>query len=322
MKRIPDEIVDQVRQATDIVELISERVELKKQGNRYSGLCPFHSEKSPSFSVSPDKGMYYCFGCGAGGNSITFVMETEGMSFKEAVSKLADRSDVTLPELEPDRFEQSESTPEQEKKFRMREAHRIVTELYHEVLIQTEAGDVGRIYLENRGIREGAMREFRLGYAPDQDRFTVDSLARRGFDLDEMVEAGLISIGRDGDYRDRFNGRVVFPISDRDGTIVGFSGRSIDGRDPKYVNTAETPLFNKSELLFGFAQARGAMRKIKQVVLVEGNLDVVRVAQAGIPYTVASLGTALTPVHAQNLARIVDEVIICYTGAKQDALRR
>ncbi|WP_047396414.1 DNA primase [Exiguobacterium sp. ZWU0009] len=316
MKRIPDEIVDQVRQATDIVELISERVELKKQGNRYSGLCPFHSEKSPSFSVSPDKGMYYCFGCGAGGNAITFVMETEGMSFKEAVSKLADRNDVTLPELEPDRFEQSESTPEQEKKFRMREAHRIVTELYHEVLIQTEAGDAGRIYLENRGIREGAMREFRLGYAPDQDRFTVDSLARRGFDLDEMVEAGLISIGRDGDYRDRFNGRVVFPISDRDGTIVGFSGRSIDGRDPKYVNTAETPLFNKSELLFGFAQARGAMRKIKQVVLVEGNLDVVRVAQAGIPYTVASLGTALTPVHAQNLARIVDEVIICYDGDK------
>ncbi len=258
MKRIPDEIVDQVRQATDIVELISERVELKKQGNRYSGLCPFHSEKSPSFSVSPDKGMYYCFGCGAGGNAITFVMETEGMSFKEAVSKLADRSDVTLPELEPDRFEQSESTPEQEKKFRMREAHRIVTELYHEVLIQTEAGDAGRIYLENRGIREGAMREFRLGYAPDQDRFTVDSLARRGFDLDEMVEAGLISIGRDGDYRDRFNGRVVFPISDRDGTIVGFSGRSIDGRDPKYVNTAET----------------------------------------------------------QNLARIVDEVIVCYDGDK------
>ncbi|MCK2158004.1 MULTISPECIES: DNA primase [Exiguobacterium] len=314
MKRLPDELVDQVRQATDIVELISERVELKKQGNRYSGLCPFHSEKSPSFSVSPDKGMYYCFGCGAGGNAITFVMETEGMSFPEAVVKLADRTDIKLPEFE--RSDQTESTPDQEKKYRMREAHRIVADLYHEVMLQTAAGDAGREYLEQRGIQEPAMREFKLGYAPDQDRFTVDSLARRNFDLDEMVEAGLISIGRDGDYRDRFNGRVVFPISDRDGTIVGFSGRSIDGRDPKYVNTAETPLFNKSELLFGFAQARGAMRKNKQVVLVEGNLDVVRVAQAGIPYTVASLGTALTPVHAQNLARIVDEVIVCYDGDK------
>ncbi|MDW2886611.1 DNA primase [Exiguobacterium artemiae] len=314
MKRLPDELVDQVRQATDIVELISERVELKKQGNRYSGLCPFHSEKSPSFSVSPDKGMYYCFGCGAGGNAITFVMETEGMSFPEAVVKLADRTDIKLPEFE--RSDQTESTPDQEKKYRMREAHRIVADLYHEVMLQTAAGDAGREYLEQRGIQEPAMREFKLGYAPDQDRFTVDSLARRNFDLDEMVEAGLISIGRDGDYRDRFNGRVVFPISDRDGTIVGFSGRSIDGRDPKYVNTAETPLFNKSELLFGFAQARGAMRKNKQVVLVEGNLDVVRVAQAGIPYTVASLGTALTPVHAQNLGRIVDEVIVCYDGDK------
>ncbi len=314
MKRLPDELVDQVRQATDIVELISERVELKKQGNRYSGLCPFHSEKSPSFSVSPDKGMYYCFGCGAGGNAITFVMETEGMSFPEAVVKLADRTDIKLPEFE--RSDQTESTPDQEKKYRMREAHRIVADLYHEVMLQTAAGDAGREYLEQRGIQESAMREFKLGYAPDQGRFTVDSLARRNFDLDEMVEAGLISIGRDGDYRDRFNGRVVFPISDRDGTIVGFSGRSIDGRDPKYVNTAETPLFNKSELLFGFAQARGAMRKNKQVVLVEGNLDVVRVAQAGIPYTVASLGTALTPVHAQNLGRIVDEVIVCYDGDK------
>ena len=314
MKRLPDELVDQVRQATDIVELISERVELKKQGNRYSGLCPFHSEKSPSFSVSPDKGMYYCFGCGAGGNAITFVMETEGMSFPEAVVKLADRTDIKLPEFE--RSDQTESTPDQEKKYRMREAHRIVADLYNEVMLQTAAGDSGREYLEQRGIQESAMREFKLGYAPDQERFTVDSLARRNFDLDEMVEAGLISVGRDGDYRDRFNGRVVFPISDRDGTIIGFSGRSIDGRDPKYVNTAETPLFNKSELLFGFAQARGAMRKSKQVVLVEGNLDVVRVAQAGIPYTVASLGTALTPVHAQNLARIVDEVIVCYDGDK------
>ncbi|WP_114570401.1 DNA primase [Exiguobacterium flavidum] len=314
MKRLPDELVDQVRTSTDIVELISERVELKKQGNRYSGLCPFHSEKSPSFSVSPDKGMYYCFGCGAGGNAITFVMETEGMSFPEAVSKLADRSGVTLPELE--QSDQTESTPEQEKKRRMREAHRIVSDLYHEVLIQTAAGEAGRLYLEGRGIEEASMKAFKLGYAPDLERFTVDSLERRGFDLEEMVEGGLITKGREGDYRDRFHGRVVFPIADRDGTVVGFSGRSIDGRDPKYVNTSESPLFNKSDLLFGFSQARGAMRKAKQVVLVEGNLDVVRVAQAGIPYTVASLGTALTARHADNLARIVDEVIICYDGDK------
>ena len=311
LPRIPDEVIAEVKQATDIVDLISERVELKKQGHRLVGLCPFHSENSPSFSVSPEKGMYHCFGCGAGGNVFTFVMETEGLSFPETVERLATRANITVEGGVPG---DEELSHDQQIRKQMRDAHRVVAELYHEVLMKTEAGDVGLTYLTNRGLHEKTIAAYKIGYAPDQRRFTVDSLERRGFDLEVMVEAGLISKSRAGEYFDRFEGRVVFPIADRDGTIVGFSGRSIDERKPKYVNTSDTPLFNKSELLFGFPQARATMRKQKRVFLVEGNVDVLQVAQAGTKEVVASLGTAFSSGHARALARMVDEVIVCYDG--------
>jgi len=311
LPRIPDEVIAEVKQATDIVDLISERVELKKQGHRLVGLCPFHSENSPSFSVSPEKGMYHCFGCGAGGNVFTFVMETEGLSFPETVERLATRANITVEGGVPG---DEELSHDQQIRKQMRDAHRVVAELYHEVLMKTEAGDVGLTYLTNRGLHEETIAAYKIGYAPDQRRFTVDSLERRGFDLEVMVEAGLISKSRAGEYFDRFEGRVVFPIADRDGTIVGFSGRSIDERKPKYVNTSDTPLFNKSELLFGFPQARATMRKQKRVFLVEGNVDVLQVAQAGTKEVVASLGTAFSSGHARALARMVDEVIVCYDG--------
>lgn len=311
MKRIPDEQIAQIRQATDLVELISERVELKKQGQRLVGLCPFHSENTPSFSVSPEKGMYHCFGCGAGGNAFTFVMETEGLSFPEAVEKLAVRANIEIDDVDT-----SERTlqGDQLKRKQMRDAHRLVAELYHEVLFETEAGEVGLTYLLNRDLSEQTIRTFKLGFAPDQRTFLVDSLTRRGFDLELMVEAGLIAKTKSGDYYDRFEGRVVFPVSDRDGTIVGFSGRSIDGRQPKYVNTSETPLFNKSELLFGFSQARATMRKTHRVVLVEGNVDVLQIVQAGTKETVAALGTAFSAQHARALSRIVEEIVLCFDG--------
>lgn len=310
MPRIPDEVIAEVKQATDIVDLISERVELKKQGHRLVGLCPFHSENSPSFSVSPEKGMYHCFGCGAGGNVFTFVMETEGLSFPETIERLATRANIAVEGVAGD----EELTRDQVVRKQMRDAHRIIADLYHEVLMKTEAGEVGLTYLRERGLAEATIGQYKIGYAPDQRRFTVDSLERRGFDLEVMVEAGLISKSRSGEYFDRFEGRVVFPIADRDGTIVGFSGRAIDDRQPKYVNTADTPLFNKSELLFGFSQARASMRKQKRVLLVEGNVDVLQVAQAGTPEVVASLGTAFSPQHARALSRMVDEVVISYDG--------
>ncbi|OGX80235.1 DNA primase [Exiguobacterium sp. SH1S4] len=310
MPRIPDEVIAEVKQATDIVDLISERVELKKQGHRLVGLCPFHSENSPSFSVSPEKGMYHCFGCGAGGNVFTFVMETEGLSFPETIERLATRANIAVEGVAGD----EELTRDQVVRKQMRDAHRIIADLYHEVLMKTEAGEVGLTYLRERGLAEATIGQYKIGYAPDQRRFTVDSLERRGFDLEVMVEAGLISKSRSGEYFDRFEGRVVFPIADRDGTIVGFSGRAIDDRQPKYVNTAETPLFNKSELLFGFSQARASMRKQKRVLLVEGNVDVLQVAQAGTAEVVASLGTAFSSQHARALSRMVDEVVICYDG--------
>ncbi|WP_214795726.1 MULTISPECIES: DNA primase [unclassified Exiguobacterium] len=320
MPRIPDEVIAEVKQATDIVELIGERVELKKQGHRLVGLCPFHSENSPSFSVSPEKGMYHCFGCGAGGNVFTFVMETEGLSFPETVERLATRANISVDGIQGD----EELTREQVWRKQMRDAHRLVADLYHEVLMKTEAGEVGLTYLRNRDLTEETIAQYRIGFAPDQRRFTVELLERRGFDLEVMVEAGLISKSKSGEYFDRFEGRVVFPIADRDGTIVGFSGRAIDDRQPKYVNTAETPLFNKSELLFGFSQARATMRKKKRVFLVEGNVDVLQVAQAGIQEVVASLGTAFSPQHARALSRIVEEVIICYDGdhAGQEATQK
>lgn len=310
MPRIPDEVIAEVKQATDIVDLISERVELKKQGHRLVGLCPFHSENSPSFSVSPEKGMYHCFGCGAGGNVFTFVMETEGLSFPETIERLATRANIAVEGVAGD----EELTRDQVVRRQMRDAHRIIADLYHEVLMKTDAGEVGLTYLRERGLAETTIGQYKIGYAPDQRRFTVDSLERRGFDLEVMVEAGLISKSRSGEYFDRFEGRVVFPIADRDGTIVGFSGRAIDDRQPKYVNTAETPLFNKSELLFGFSQARASMRKQKRVLLVEGNVDVLQVAQAGTTEVVASLGTAFSSQHARALSRMVDEVVICYDG--------
>lgn len=310
MPRIPDEVIAEVKQATDIVDLISERVELKKQGHRLVGLCPFHSENSPSFSVSPEKGMYHCFGCGAGGNVFTFVMETEGLSFPETIERLATRANIAVEGVAGD----EELTRDQVIRKQMRDAHRIIADLYHEVLMKTEAGEIGLTYLRERGLSETTIGQYKIGYAPDQRRFTVDSLERRGFDLEVMVEAGLISKSRSGEYFDRFEGRVVFPIADRDGTIVGFSGRSIDDRQPKYVNTADTPLFNKSELLFGFSQARASMRKQKRVLLVEGNVDVLQVAQAGTAEVVASLGTAFSSQHARALSRMVDEVVICYDG--------
>ncbi|WP_236634022.1 MULTISPECIES: DNA primase [unclassified Exiguobacterium] len=310
LPRIPDEVIAEVKQATDIVDLISERVELKKQGHRLVGLCPFHSENSPSFSVSPEKGMYHCFGCGAGGNVFTFVMETEGLSFPETIERLATRANIAVEGVAGD----EELTRDQVVRKQMRDAHRIIADLYHEVLMKTEAGEVGLTYLRERGLAETTIGQYKIGYAPDQRRFTVDSLERRGFDLEVMVEAGLISKSRSGEYFDRFEGRVVFPIADRDGTIVGFSGRAIDDRQPKYVNTAETPLFNKSELLFGFSQARASMRKQKRVLLVEGNVDVLQVAQAGTAEVVASLGTAFSSQHARALSRMVDEVVICYDG--------
>ncbi|EPE63317.1 DNA primase [Exiguobacterium sp. S17] len=310
LPRIPDEVIAEVKQATDIVDLISERVELKKQGHRLVGLCPFHSENSPSFSVSPEKGMYHCFGCGAGGNVFTFVMETEGLSFPETIERLATRANIAVEGVAGD----EELTRDQVVRRQMRDAHRIIADLYHEVLMKTDAGEVGLTYLRERGLAETTIGQYKIGYAPDQRRFTVDSLERRGFDLEVMVEAGLISKSRSGEYFDRFEGRVVFPIADRDGTIVGFSGRAIDDRQPKYVNTAETPLFNKSELLFGFSQARASMRKQKRVLLVEGNVDVLQVAQAGTTEVVASLGTAFSSQHARALSRMVDEVVICYDG--------
>jgi DNA primase len=311
LPRIPDEVIAEVKQATDIVDLISERVELKKQGHRLVGLCPFHSENSPSFSVSPEKGMYHCFGCGAGGNVFTFVMETEGLSFPETIERLATRANIAI---EGGVSGDEELSRDQVIRKQMRDAHRVVADLYHEVLMKTEAGEVGLTYLQARGLQESTIGQYKIGYAPDHRRFTVDSLERRGFDLEVMVEAGLISKSRSGEYFDRFEGRVVFPIADRDGTIVGFSGRAIDERQPKYVNTADTPLFNKSELLFGFSQARATMRKQKRVVLVEGNVDVLQVAQAGTKEVVASLGTAFSTQHARALARMVEEVIICYDG--------
>ncbi len=211
LPRIPDEVIAEVKQATDIVDLISERVELKKQGHRLVGLCPFHSENSPSFSVSPEKGMYHCFGCGAGGNVFTFVMETEGLSFPETIERLATRANIAI---EGGVSGDEELSRDQVLRKQMRDAHRVVADLYHEVLMKTEAGEVGLTYLQQRGLEESTIGQYKIGYAPDHRRFTVDSLERRGFDLEVMVEAGLISKSRSGEYFDRFEGRVVFPIAD------------------------------------------------------------------------------------------------------------
>ena len=306
--RLDEHVVDEIRQRLDIVEVIGDYVPLRRAGREYVALCPFHDERTPSFTVSPAKQMFYCFGCQVGGDVFTFVMKKEGWTFPEAVAHLARRAGVTLPErpLSPG---QRRVRDRQEQLARVLAA---AAAFFRQVL-RSPAGEAARRYLEERGLPEPLWDRYGLGYAPAGWDGLVRALEQRGVPGAWLAEAGLAQPRPGGGYYDRFRHRVMFPIADPRGRVVGFGGRSLDGQEPKYLNTPETPLFNKRRLWYGLDWSRPRLRETGTAVVVEGYMDAIAVDRAGVGYAaVASLGTSLSEEQVDLLARYVQQVIIAY----------
>ena len=318
MARIKQESVEAVKAAVDMVELVGARTQLRKAGGRYTGRCPFHEERTPSFSVNPADKLYYCFGCGAGGDAITFVRETEQLDFSQAVEWLGDRFRVPL--------EYEEGSPAQDKRRRRRDRLAALferaTSFYERYLWDTDAGEPARAHLQSRGFEEEVCREFRLGLAPGGSTLAARAL-KEGFTREELAAAGLVN-RRGNDY---FNGRLLFPLADARGRICGFQARRLRDDDPipaKYVNSPEGELFRKGDLLYGLDKARRAMAKQDRAVVVEGNTDVLALRQAGFEPVVASMGTALTENQLRELSRLTNRLYLCFDSdaAGQDATLR
>ncbi|CAH0259470.1 DNA primase [Peribacillus frigoritolerans] len=308
--RIEDEKINQIREAVDIVDLIGEYVQLKKQGRNYFGLCPFHGENSPSFSVSTEKQIFHCFGCGAGGNIFTFLMDIEGYSFVESAKVLAEKGNVPL-EVEINKDSKRSNMPAGAQQ--MVEAHDLLRKFYHHLLVNTKEGQDALEYLLKRGFTEETIEKFQIGYSLDSWDFVSKFLLKRGFPAEYMEQAGLIIFReKDESYFDRFRNRVMFPIMDHQGNTIAFSGRAMGDDEPKYLNSPETPIFNKSKTLYNFHHARPHIRKKEQAVIFEGFADCISAVGAGVENAVATMGTALTDQHIQLLKRNTDQILICY----------
>ncbi|HHY72981.1 MAG TPA: DNA primase [Bacillus bacterium] len=307
--RIPEETIEEIRNKVDIVDVISEYVQLKKQGRNYFGLCPFHGEKTPSFSVSAEKQIYHCFGCGAGGNVFSFLMNIDNCSFFEAVSALATKLHINLPIKS-----EADYAPGQSQDYaEMFRAHELLQKLYHHFLVNTKEGSEALQYLQKRGFTEEAITRFQIGYAPNTWDVAARFLDKRGFNLYEMDKAGLIARREsDGTYFDRFRNRIMFPIWDHQGRTIAFGGRILFEGEPKYLNSPETRIFNKSKTLYGLHLARAEIRKKEQIILFEGYVDVISAYLAGVENGVASLGTSLTDEQARIIRRNTGSVVICY----------
>lgn len=315
---ILDEDVVKVREATDIVALISERLALKRVGRRFVGLCPFHTEKSPSFSVNAEDGLYYCFGCQEAGDAITFVRKLDGLDFPEAVERLAARAGITL------RYDSANVSQDRKRKERLADAVREAIEWYHVILLEKPDGGRARGYLRSRGFDGDAARRFDLGWSPEGFDGLTRHLYDEKFSRDDIVAAGLAFVNRSNRLQDCFRSRLMFPIYDRAGTPVGFGGRSLGVEGPKYKNTAETALYHKSRLLYGLNWAKAEIGARDEVVICEGYTDVMGFALAGVPNVVATCGTALTEEHVQLLKAFTRRMVLAYDAdsAGQHAAER
>src|ERR671936_2256771 len=306
MARIKDASVDAVKAAVGIVDVVGTRTQLRKSGARYVGLCPFHNERTPSFSVSPEKGTYYCFGCQRGGDAISFVEESEGVDFVGAIEWLAQRFNVPLV--------YEEASPEQDARRRRRERLHVVLDaaasFYERYLWESQAGAQARAYLESRGLGDEVCHEYRLGLAP-RGATLARKAGERGFTRQELTGAGLVN-RRGNDY---FQGRLLFPIADARGRVVGFQARRLREDDPiqaKYVNSPEGELFRKGDLLYGLDRARTAIAREERALIVEGNTDVLALRQAALGPVVASMGTALTERQLKELVRLTRKLYLCF----------
>lgn len=301
----PDEVIEEVRMKNDIVDVISGYVKLQKKGANYFGLCPFHNEKSPSFSVSPAKQMYYCFGCGAGGNVLTFVMEYENYTFQEALTALADRAGVSLPKMEYTR----EAREQAEFRTRLLEVNKLAANYFYYQLKQPQGTQGYAYFKEKRGLTDETILRFGLGYSNKTSDDLYRFLREKGYEDSFLKETGLVTVEERGG-RDKFWNRVMFPIMDVNNRVIGFGGRVMGEGEPKYLNSPETRLFDKSRSLYGLNYARTSREKF--MLICEGYLDVISLHQAGFTNAAASLGTAFTSQHAGILKRYTDQVVLTY----------
>ena len=301
----PEELIHEIIMANDLVDVVSSYVQLKKAGRSYKGLCPFHNEKTPSFTVSQEKQLFHCFGCGEGGSVIQFIEKIENLDFVETIQFLAQRAGIRLPEGD----EKADDSAFYAKKKKMLDMYRQTARFYVDVLYG-DAGKPGRAYLAQRGLDVKTAKQFGLGYAPDKFDECVRFLKEKGYDEALIEEAGLARQGKNGNYYDFFRGRLMIPIIDIRGNVIAFGGRILDDGQPKYLNSPDTPVFNKNKTLFAFNFAKRYCSE--QIIVAEGYMDVIALHRAGFRNAVATLGTAITSNHVGMLARYTKEVVLCY----------
>jgi len=298
-------LITEVKQRLDIVELVSEYVTLQKAGRNFKGLCPFHTEKHPSFFVFPEQQSWHCFGaCGTGGDIFSFIMKKEGIDFGQALRLLAQRGGITLSPRE------APSKAEDEKKEKIFQINEAATEYYHHLLLSTKAGEAARSYLARRKVLSETIKEFRLGFSPDAWETIKNYLLGKGYTEKELVEAGLIIEKEEGGSYDRFRNRLMFPICDSQGRVTGFGARVLDDSLPKYINSPQTPIFDKSSSLYGIDKAKSDIRKKNLVIIVEGYMDVLTAHQYGWQNVVGSMGTSLTEKQVEGLRRLTSNIIL------------
>ena len=303
------QFLDELRTRVGLADLVGKRVKLTRKGREHLGLCPFHKEKTPSFTVNEEKGFYHCFGCGAHGSAIDFVMNTDSLSFPEAVRRLASDAGLAVPE----------DTPEERERSRQRQTLYDVMDqaaAFYEKTLRMPDGKAALAYLKDRGLSDQTITRFRLGFAPDGRNVIKGALVRDGATEEQLIAAGLLINPEDPSRQpyDRFRGRVMFPIADRRGRIIAFGGRILGDGEPKYLNSPETPLFHKGQVLFGWDQAKDKARQTGTVIVTEGYMDVIALSQGGFENAVAPLGTALTEEQIGELWKLVPEPVLCFDG--------
>lgn len=305
MARIPEELIDSIRSQADIVDVVSDYVTLRRSGRNYMGLCPFHDEKTPSFSVNPERQIFHCFGCGKGGNVFSFLMEHENVTFVEAVHHIARRLHITIPDTHGEREAGSEAES-------LARVTRFAALFFHDRLLTSDRDSVVRRYAEQRGLSEETIKSFGLGYAPDSWNDLLNAAREKGIGADWLVKAGLAKTGEQRTY-DAFRKRLIFPIQAPSGRVVGFGGRALSDEDqPKYLNSPESPIYRKSQVLYGLYQSRDVLRRQGQALVVEGYMDLLGLHEQGIQGVVALCGTALTREQARLLARYGKQAYLVY----------
>ena len=304
--RIPSQFIDELLSRVDIVDVVDSRVALKKAGREYQACCPFHNEKTPSFTVSPGKQFYHCFGCGAHGSAISFLMEYEHMEFVDAIEELASMAGITVP--------REASQPHHKESRGLFELMEQVAKYYREQLRQHEKAEQAIAYLKQRGLSGEIAATFGIGYAPPGWDNLLKHFSGKNVSEKQLLDAGLLIEKQNGGYYDRFRDRIMFPITDRRGRVIGFGGRALGDETPKYLNSPETELFHKGRELYGLYEARKHSKTLERLIVVEGYMDVVSLSQYGVKNVVATLGTATTAEHLDKLFRIVPEVIFCFDG--------